>query len=395
MRVRKAVHGVRAKHVLRSATPLAMASMLFALSFFPSGCTRSDAPQRDGRSQSTASVVRSDDIASMQAESSDASTTQSAAEVPLDNSAPQELIVMTWNVEWMFDNDTSDNRSDLSREQSAPSAEYWRWKVDAVADAIAQSGATIVALQEIEGSQTLADICASLSDRYQQTYRYAFIQGSDRFTEQDVGLLQRSGLATYRRLEQTKTMFDSQRYYNISKHIVAQFRWHDATSPLTIMNMHLRAKADAEDERTRQGRLARTWLQGELDAGEDVIVLGDLNSEHAVGDVTAEMQFLLQGEEGERGPQMVDLLEHLPPTARRTHLILNKAFDRILVSPSLMADAPGTRDWVFSKIVVQTDAAIGGRRNDGFDHWDQRLTMSTDELDVSDHAPVIATFVFQ
>ena len=35
--------------------------------------------------------------------------------------APSELHVMTWNVEWMFDDELGDNKSDLSREQSAPS----------------------------------------------------------------------------------------------------------------------------------------------------------------------------------------------------------------------------------------------------------------------------------
>ncbi len=49
--------------------------------------------------------------------------TNHAAEPGLDP-APSQLVVMTWNVEWMFDHDQSDNKSDLSKQQSSPSADY-------------------------------------------------------------------------------------------------------------------------------------------------------------------------------------------------------------------------------------------------------------------------------
>lgn len=311
---------------------------------------------------------------------------------PLLDPAPEKLVVMSWNVEWMFDHDKSDNLSDLAKEQSAPSAGYWQWKVSAVANAIAQCDPTVVALQEIEGSQTLADIVKELRDKHQLAYRAAFVQGSDSFTEQDVGILQKTGLVNYGRYEQSKTMFDSGLFYNVSKHIVAEFRWADVSSPLTLLNMHLRATADAEKERSRQGRLARFWLERQLDAGEDVIFLGDLNSEHPVGEIAGEMQFLVDGGQPQNPPQLVDLLANAPAQSRRTHLILDKQLDRILVSPSLMTDDPNARDWVFTSMAVRSELVIQGQGNDGPAHWDGRLTMRTSELDISDHAPVIATF---
>jgi endonuclease/exonuclease/phosphatase family metal-dependent hydrolase len=315
-----------------------------------------------------------------------------AGSEPGADPAPRKLVVMTWNVEWMFDADQSDNRSELSREQSSPSEEYWQWKVDAVADAIAKCEATIAALQEIEGAQTLSDIAESLKRRHHLSYRPAFIQGSDWFTEQDVGVLQRSGLSHVRRHEQSKAMFDSQLYYNISKHLVCEFQWQDVRSPLTVMTVHFRAKEEAEKERTRQGRLARAWLEPQLAAGEDVVLLGDLNSEHAVGEMAGEMKYLVAGDGAGKRPPMVDLLGELPAASRRTHLILNKQFDRILVSQSLMVDDPQSRDWVFSAIAVHPEWSVRGRGNDGQAHWSERQTMSTKELDVSDHAPVVATF---
>ena len=313
-----------------------------------------------------------------------------AADPGLDP-APSRLVVMTWNVEWMFDHDRSDNKSDLSKQQSAPSADYWKWKVAAVAKAIAACDATIVALQEIEGSQTLNDIANELRIKHKLVYRTAFIQGSDTFTEQDVGILQRSGLSNYRRYEQSKAMFDSKQYYNLSKHLVAEFRWADVASPLTIINMHLRATAESETERTKQGRLARWWLEPQLGAGQDVIFLGDVNSEHPVGDLAGEMKYFVAGDSPNL-PQCVDLLGKVPENARQTHLILPKQFDRIVVSPSLIADDPAARDWVFSGIAVRPDLVIVGAGKDGDAHWDGRLTMATSELDVSDHAPVVATF---
>lgn len=314
------------------------------------------------------------------------------AEEPGFDPAPNKLVVMTWNVEWMFDADKSDNRSDLSKQQSSPSADYWKWKVAAVAKAIAACDATIVALQEIEGNQSLNDIAKELREKHRQNFRTAFIQGSDSFTEQDVGILQRSGLMNYRRYEQSKAMFDSKQYYNLSKHLVAEFRWADVSSPLTVLNMHLRATAESEEERTKQGRLARWWLESQLDAGQDVIFLGDINSEHPVGQVAGEMKFFIDGGETLNPPQCIDLLTKATDRNQPTHLILPKQFDRIIVSPSLMVDDPSTRDWAFSSIAIRPDLAILGAGKDGEAHWDGRLTLPTSELDASDHAPVVATF---
>ncbi len=302
---------------------------------------------------------------------------------------PEPLVVMTWNVEWMFDNDASDNRSDLSKQQSSPTVDYWKWKVSAVAEAIAKCDATIVALQEIEGSQTLADIGKELREKHKLNYRFAFIQGTDNFTEQDVGILQKSGLVNFRRHEQSKTMFNSNEFYNLSKHIVTEFQWAGIKSPLTILNSHFRATAEAEAERTRQARLARFWLESQLAAGQDVIILGDLNSEHLVGDLTGDMEILVG--KGSQTP-LIDLLGKAPENARTTHLILDKQFDRILVSPSMVEDDPSTKDWVFSNIAVRSELAIRGAGKDGEAHWDGRLKIPTTELDVSDHAPVVATF---
>jgi hypothetical protein len=118
-----------------------------------------------------------------------------------------------------------------------------------------------------------------------------------------------------------------------------------------------------------------------------VILLGDFNSEAPPGVVQGDIA-AIAGESGQ--PQMVDLLTRLENPQASTHLILDRQFDRIMVSESLLEDGPGL-DWSFTSIRILTDEIIRGQR-DGEEHWDQRLSEPNVELDLSDHFPVIATF---
>jgi endonuclease/exonuclease/phosphatase family metal-dependent hydrolase len=313
-------------------------------------------------------------------------STASCVAQPFDP-APTTLSIMTWNVEWMFDDYTGDNRSKLSKEQSAPSREAWKAKVTEVAKVIAQSKATIVALQEIESDQTLAAIAQELKATHQLRYRYAFIQGTDSFTEQDVGFLVQGGLTSYRRQEQSKAMFDSGTYYNLSKQLFAEFRWENVESPLTLLNVHFRATEGAEDFRVRQAKLARHWSEPMLAARQDVVILGDFNSETKAGELRSDVGAIIGDGQS---PTMVDLLTRSENPTAQTHLILDRQFDRIMVSQSMLDDGPGL-DWSFHGIEILSQAIIRGKR-DGQEHWDQRLTMSSEELDVSDHFPVLAKF---
>lgn len=308
--------------------------------------------------------------------------------------APSQLRVMTWNVEWMFDYYRGDNRSELAREQSATSKERWQAKVAGVAQVIAESEPEIVALQEIESDQTLREITRALRSDYQLNYRSAFMQGTDGATEQDVGLLFRykdthAGLVSFGRKEQSDVMFASRNFYSLSKHLVAEFRWENVESPLTLLNVHFRARAEKEDLRIRQARLARLWLQSPLNAEQDVILLGDLNTEHFAGKLEGEIAEIC----GHSGPKMIDLLTRLEDSRNPTHLILDKQFDRIFVSESLMRDDPG-QDWSFESIKILQDAIIRGDR-DGEEHWNDRLSLDVEQLDLSDHFPVMATFTLK
>ncbi len=87
---------------------------------------------------------------------------------------------------------------------------------------------------------------------------------------------------------------------------------------------------------------------------------------------------------------MIDLLTRLEDPAQPTHLVVDRQFDRILVSRSLLEDGPGL-DWSFDSIAILRQDVIRGQP-DGAQHWQHRLDAAFGELDISDHFPVLARF---
>lgn len=312
--------------------------------------------------------------------------------------APDQLTIATWNLEWFFDDFKENNRSDLAKEQSAPSSEEWQWKLYTVAAAIAKFQPTILAVQEIEDRSVMNALTKALKDKHNLTYRVAFIEGYDSATEQDVAIIYQSGLVEYSRREQTQEMFNSREYYNLSKHMFARFEWHanGKTESLTALVLHLRATADSAALRRQQARLAHTWMSIGIEAGENRVILGDLNVEEMAGNIKADgdgMYELLGRRTEETSDDLVDLLEFAPEEKRKTHLILEKQFDRILVSKPMLATTagPGIK---FKAIEVLSQHNIRGAGAD-MDHWDTRYTKDRAERDISDHHPVMATFEFR
>ena len=304
-------------------------------------------------------------------------------------SESNEVTVASWNLEWFYDHNLADNRSDLAKQQSAPSQDDWTWKRDAVADAIGRMAPTILALQEIENRQVLLELVGQIKKQHQLSYRFAFIDGRDSYTEQDVAYLYRADLVEYSRREQTREMYDSGTYYNLSKHLFARFQWPTADGPesLLLLNVHLRAGERGEPYRQRQCRLIYNWVQPLLKANQNVIVLGDLNATHNCEQTTTDSDIGILC----RAPSdhLLDLHLKLDKANRATHLI-GRQFDRILVSPSLLDDAAGRTDLVFESIDCQQELVVRGERDK--DHRDLFYKIPAEERDISDHYPLIARF---
>ena len=46
--------------------------------------------------------------------------------------APEKIVIGTWNIEWFYDHDQSDNKTDLAKKLSAPSEQDWQWRVSSL-----------------------------------------------------------------------------------------------------------------------------------------------------------------------------------------------------------------------------------------------------------------------
>jgi endonuclease/exonuclease/phosphatase family metal-dependent hydrolase len=310
---------------------------------------------------------------------------------------PDSVSVATWNLEWFFDDFQGDNSKGLPRDQSAPSRDEWEWKLDKVSDAIAEMNPTIIALQEVEDRDAVYAICRKLKDDHGMEYRYAFVGGYEFATEQDVAIMYRDRcIVEYGRKEQTGDMYETKKYYNLGKQIFAKFEWGegDLKQSLFVYNVHLRAGADKENIRKRQCELVRHWVQEDLEAGENVIVLGDFNTEYGAGVVESGSDVeIIKGSTTESADDnLTDLNEQLAADERDTHLT-GKEFDRIFASAAARENDQTQTDMLFSKIVCRKDLVVVGEQDK--DHFNTFYDIPQAERDVSDHYPVIAEFLFK
>lgn len=319
-----------------------------------------------------------------------------ASSVIFGDEKPNQISIATWNVEWFFDSYTGDNSSDLAKEQSAPSRGEWDWKLEQVARVVAEMKPTILALQEIENREVVRRLTKKLSDKYKLKYRIAFIQGWDSFTEQDVAVIYQSGLVQYSCREQTSEMFSSREYYNLNKHLFAEFEWGDGKEKesLTLLTVHLRATAEKHDLRQKQCKLMKRWIEEKISNGGNVIVLGDLNTEQLADSINrkSELAILCGWETATKSDDLYDLHHFLPPQYRSTHLA-NRQFDRILVSQSMLEDRKNVKDLKFSQIANFRNLVIVGETDK--EHFNKYYKIPRDQRDVSDHYPVMAQFLFQ
>ena len=307
---------------------------------------------------------------------------------------PSKIVVATWNLEWFFDDYQGDNRSDLAKQQSAPSQSAWNWKKKAVADVIAEIKPSILCLQEVENRAVIYQLINQLEEDHKIKYRYAFIGGYDFGTEQDVAIMYRTGLVEYSRREQTSEMFKSNQYYNLSKHLIARFQWGSGEDKeeLTILNCHLRARSERRDLRIRQTRLIHEWLHEQVEAGQNVIATGDFNTEDDFGAESDDGPVKIVRGLTNRDPadDLWDANEQIPDGERMTH-ISGRQYDRLFFSKPLAVDDPKRRDLVFNKAYVRKDLVIRGQF-DGKQHWDGYWDLSDAERDISDHYPLVVEF---
>jgi endonuclease/exonuclease/phosphatase family metal-dependent hydrolase len=309
---------------------------------------------------------------------------------------PEKVTIATWNLEWFFDNYLGDNSAEIAKQESAPSREEWNWKLTEVARVVAEMQPTILCLQEVESRRIAATLAKRLREDHKLNYKVAFIEGEDFFTEQDVAVLSLSGLVEFSRREQTQEMRKTKDFYQIQKQLFCRFEWGTGADKeaLLLLNLHLRAMDKGQTIRQRQARLARHYLNDAICRGENVVVIGDLNSDESFEETTRTNDIgILRGlDTTDANDDLTDLHHYLAPDRRNTHLI-GKQFDRILVSRSLIPEKSVFGRLKFKEVRLYREAVIRGKEQDK-DHMNVFWTIPQEERDVSDHYPLLAEFAW-
>ncbi|QDU26996.1 Endonuclease/Exonuclease/phosphatase family protein [Anatilimnocola aggregata] len=310
---------------------------------------------------------------------------------------PEQVVVCSWNTEWLFDNYSGDNPSDLGKKMTAPTRPDWDWKLAGVEKVVREIKPTILALQEIENKRVLFYLTQRFKNEPELKFRTAFVEGEDFFTEQDVGLLALSGLTNFGRWDMSKEQFEDKRHMSVAKHMFATFAWGtgDDRETLTVVNMHLRARGEVAHLRVRQANLIRAWVNDLIKKGENVILLGDMNSDEFAAETTPEGDIgTMRGlNTPEQDDDLFDTLVDLKDKQRHTHLN-GQQYDRILLSKGLTEDDPKRKDLCFKSVAIRHDLVIRGKEQDK-DHMDIFWTIPEAERDVSDHYPLVVTLDYK
>jgi len=292
-----------------------------------------------------------------------------------------EYNIMTWNLEWFFDADISDNASTTAKTNSASSDAIFKGRVVRMGKIIHDCGLPhIVALQEIENNKVVQILADEINTKYGANYKVGFVQGTDTYTEQDVAYLYRDlGLSVnFSRIPTTDYSNNSNDYKVPSKHCVMsilQTLPNNETKELVLVNCHLKAGSGVEDiaQRKKQTRVVSHYLAKSLaqKPGLAVVVLGDMNTEKKYADTTFQdaMGVLRGMETTTPSDNLIDLHGNLTTADRKTHPI--GELDRIMMN-AVLADDVG---FIFRQIVVRKDLMTGPNRP-------------------SDHTPVVATFQY-
>lgn len=304
----------------------------------------------------------------------------------------EDISIGTWNVEWFFDHDTSDNESDSARENSPPSKADYQWKAGAIAEAIAQLDVTVIALQEVENEKVVKRVAELLKTKHSLNYDVGFKQGTDSATEQDVAVLVKQGVTfSCSRYKYPAGLRGKQDYKDVSKHlfVTLDFDTPIGKERVLLVTAHLFA-ADPEEQR-RQARTIRYWLSDRPAKGENIVVLGDMNSRQRFNETTPDSAVgILRGfQSPDKKDDLFDVDQKLSGDARRTH-ISGQEFDRILISSALESDKPGKEDLILDTVEMRSDVVV--RKDPDRDRRSNLWKIPPAERDISDHYPIVARF---
>ena len=179
----------------------------------------------------------------------------------------------TFNTEFLFDGEGDEGQATFDWKGDPAKARAHR---DKVARVIRMLDADVVMLQEVENLGVLQMLVEeSLQDLGYQAY---LVDGADRFTGQDVGLLSRLPVSEVGRTDVRTRVGDTETEYGVSKNLWARVEL--AGVPTTLVGVHFLARPDDPERKPRreaQAEVIRQLVEGEQALGRAVVVLGDFN----------------------------------------------------------------------------------------------------------------------
>ena len=260
------------------------------------------------------------------------------------------LRLATLNTEFLFDGRGDEGQARFAWQGDPAAARAHRGRIGAI---LRKLDADVVMLEEVEDQQTV-DLLVQESLQG-LGYTSYFVQGTDRFTGQDVALLSRLPIEEIGRSDERAPVGATGDDYGVSKHLYA--RMNLGGQPTTLIGLHFLARPDdpaRAPKREAQAEVIRRLVEREQRAGRAVAVLGDFNDfdgdvpdlagNRPITDVLARIK--------RAGPGPTDdlrsVLADVPQTQRFTaHYDRNdngavdpgteelSALDHILLSPSL------------------------------------------------------------
>jgi endonuclease/exonuclease/phosphatase family metal-dependent hydrolase len=197
--------------------------------------------------------------------------------------AQRELSVLSWNVQALFDGEESGSEYSDYGETAGWSAEKYAARLTSLAKGIGQvpSGfPDVLALMEIENSQTLLDLAASLASAggAKARYRYSFFANIEGMSL-GIGVL--SKLPLGRRAAHS---FAGE--LDATPRPVAEVWVETGGAPLALFICHWKSKLGGDEETEGQRRasarlILRRLREIEAEApGTPVLIMGDLNENH-------------------------------------------------------------------------------------------------------------------
>jgi endonuclease/exonuclease/phosphatase family metal-dependent hydrolase len=195
----------------------------------------------------------------------------------------RELSVLSWNVQALFDGEDSGSEYSDYGETAGWSAEKYEARLTSIAKGISQvpSGfPDILALMEIENSQTLQDLAGSLASAggAKARYRYSFFANVNGMSL-GIGVLSKLPLG-----RQAAHSFSAE--LEATPRPVAEVWVETGGAPLALFICHWKSKLGGDEETEGQRRasarlILRRLREIEAEApGTPVLVMGDLNENH-------------------------------------------------------------------------------------------------------------------